>query len=288
MTRTFHLSSTLLALLASACGSTNSPVGPSPMPPASGATHITGTITNTMTGAPVGTFTSEAAGFPARVSVSAPGYVTRETWVRSAAPTVDLIAESGFMLDFYRQFARGTLDGSIQPLRVLAQAPSIYLQTAGLSASNVAALEQAARAVVPALTGGKFSVSTFETGEASRAPSTGWIVVDIVNEGPAICGRAEVGTGGGHLWLNMDAHCAYQGNRIDPSVMAHELGHAFGYWHVSTPGALMSNVSHEWGRVVITEQERHHAAIAYHRSAGNLDVDSDPVAPQPLHAVVIE
>lgn len=263
----------LLALLfLPACGGSSSPTSPSPAPsPSPGPTRISGTITDTLTGASVGTFSSEAATFPARVSVSAAGYVTRETWVRSASPTVDLIPESSFNLGFFRQFARGSLEGSVQPLRVLSQAPNIYLQTAGLSASHVAALEAAAREVVPALTGGKFQVQAWDTGEGTRPPTNGWIVISRIDE-PTGCGRATVGSPAGQIWIN------FGNDRCDPgllSTLRHELGHALGFYHVEEAGSLM-----KIPRPVTDNQptalERRHAAIAYHRSAGNQDVDVDP------------
>lgn len=275
-----------LLLTLAGCGG-GSPTSPSPQPQPPGPTRISGTITDTMTGAQVGTFSSEASSFPARVSVSASGYVTRETWVRSASPTVDLIPEAGFDVTFYRQMARGTLEGSMQPLRVISQAPSIYLQTTGLSAANVAALEAAARAVVPALTGGKFQVQAWETGDAVRQPSSGWIIVDLVNEPDgASCGRSEVGSAAGHSFLNTAARCGFNGFIIDPGTLAHELGHALGFWHAEA--APLMRAGRIRGTAEPSDLERRHAAIAYHRSAGNLDVDTDPVAPAALRPLIVE
>lgn len=274
-----------LVCLLPGCGG-SSPTSPSPTPQ---PTHISGTITDTMSGASVGNFSADAMVFPAKVTVSSAGYVTRETWVRSASPTVDLIAEAGFDLSFYRQLARNTLEGSMQPLTVRADAPRIYLQTAGLSAANVAALEQAARVTVPALTGGRFDVVAWETGPDVRAPQTGWITAELVDEPTgAACGRGQVGSPTPRIFLNIAARCASRGNRVDPSVLAHEIGHTLGFWHVDMPGALMNSNGHVFGSVVITDLERRHAALAYHRQAGNLDVDSDPVAPAALRAITID
>ena len=257
----------VLALLAVGCGSSPAP-GPSPIPPP--APVFAGSVTDTVSGAPVvGFAASISAG---RLLVSAPGYVPRET--ASSAATVDLIPEAGFDLGFYRQLARGALDGRTDALRVLATAPRIYLQTAGLSAANVAALEQAARAIVPALTGERFQVAAWETGAEARPEQAGWIVVELLTDEAATCGRALIGAAAGHVWLNLGrAQC----NRPLQDTFSHELGHALGFWHVDNDAALMKNprpVSHDGQPSAL---ERHHAAIAYHRSAGNRDIDIDGI-----------
>jgi hypothetical protein len=84
-------------------------------------------------------FTATVSG--ARLTVSAPGYVTRET--RFGATNVDLIPEAGFELTFYRQFVRGAMDGTLYPNLRLMENPSIYMEvegTKGLSAPTAARL----------------------------------------------------------------------------------------------------------------------------------------------------
>ena len=245
------------------CGSDRSPVGPSPLPaPAT----FTGSVTDTVTGAPVAGFTALVAG--SRLTVSAPGYVTRET--RASAPSVDIIPEVGFDLEFYRQLARGAMEGQMHGLKVLWQSPNIYLQTDGLSPSNVAALEQAARAVVPAMTGGRFQVQVWETGQGRRQPLPGWIAVAIVNNDSEACGR---GLAGGSVMLNISAHCQFQGYAVYPGVLAHEIGHVLGFEHVDRPGSMMRS---GYESAQPTDLERRHASIAYHRPRGNNDIDVDP------------
>lgn len=268
-------------LLLTGCGG-NHQTGPSPTPTPT-QTHIAGTITDTMTGASVGSFSSDTSIFPARVSVSLAGYLTRETWVRSASPTVDLIQDAApFDLGFYRQLVRNGYEspGALDSVRVLAQAPSIYLQTAGLSVANVAALEAAARQIVPAMTGGKFTVQAWETGPDVRAPSTGWIVVELAND-DGNCGRSFVGAPAGHIWLNTAAKCARGGNAVTPTLLSHEIGHALGFSHVGRTDALMNAIT----AGTPLETERYHAAIAYHRNAGNLDVDVDSVSSSPARTL---
>ncbi len=227
-------------------------------------------MTDTISGAPVSGFAAVVSG--SRVTVSAPGYVTRE--IRAGISSVDLIPQAGFNLDFYRQFARGSLGGSLQPLAILNQAPSFYMEVEGakgFSAQVGAQLEQVARRIVPELTGGRFQVTRWETGPTPRPRQNGWIVIERQDLGNGICGTAFVGATAGQINLDADRLC-----RVD-AVLAHEIGHALGFSHVNLPGSLMypqyrdSNVND-----APTELERRHAAIAYKRSPGNRDVDVDP------------
>lgn len=258
-----------LLIVLVACGS--SPTSPTPLPPA--AVTITGSITDTVTGAPVGTFTHQAGSLPAFVAVSAPGYITRGAWIASATPTVDLIPEAGFDLGFYRQFARGALEGRTDALRVLSVSPRLYLQTAGLKPSTVDAYEAAARATVPALTGGKLQIVAVERGEDRRTPTAGWITMELVSDPAATCGRATLGASAGQVWINTDPVCHRNGDIVStPALFAHEIGHALGFSHIDRPGLLANPVAADAAPSAL---ERHHGAIAYKRSAGNLDVDTD-------------
>jgi hypothetical protein len=230
-----------------------------------------------VTGAIVGRHTQTAASLPVRIRVSAPGYVTRETVIRTATPTVDLFPERAFDLAFYRQFVRDDFQrtrGSLEPSWVLEQEPSFYLEVEGakgVSAAVGARLEEVARRTVPALTGGKFQVTRWETGPTPRAPQAGWIVIERADLGPDICGQAFLGAVSGRIWLHTDNVCNLYG------VFAHEIGHALGFFHVNSPGALMypqarrSNISD-----APIERERDHATFAYKRPRGSWDIDIDP------------
>lgn len=286
----------LIALTVVACGGGSEPrtpvaltaPSPAPLQPSPSLITIDGMITDTVTGAIIGSFTHTAASLPARVSVSATGYITRETDVRSATPTVDLFPERGFDLGFYRQLARDDLQrgaGPLQPLWVLNEAPSFYLEVEG--AKGVATpvgqrLEAVARRTVPSLTGGRFQVTRWETGPTPRAPQPGWIMIERADLGPEVCGRARIGAVAGQIWLHTDNVCNLEG------VFAHEIGHALGFFHVNLEGSLMfpqarrSNIAD-----AATERERHHTHLAYSRPRGNADIDVDPQAPLTSEAAIV-
>jgi hypothetical protein len=248
---------------------------PTPAPPA--LITINGTIVETLTGAPLGTFTQEVERLPASVNVSTPGHITRETRVGSTSPTVDLISTAPpFSSIFYGQLVRNMLESTVPDIvRVLPASPSIYIQTAGLSSADVNSIAQTARSIMPAMTGGRLAVMSVETGESLRPDAAGWITVEIVKEFErGLCGQAYIGRGDGHVWLKATAAC------LDPGVVRHEFGHALGFRHVDVPSALM-NAQYAGGKLP-SDAERHHAAIAYARQTGNRDPDSDSPTVTPL------
>lgn len=259
-----------IALLAAACGNSTQTITAPSQAQASAPITITATIANTVTGATIGQHVQTVPSFPAQLTIVQAGYVTRQTWVSSAEPRIDLFPEAGFDLAFYRQFLRNGLDGTIQPLRRLTQSPAIYLQRNGLSEAVVAAVHQTALAVIPAFSGGRLQLAGFEHGMESRAARAGWITVELVSEPEGPCGTSLVGASTGRITMNTGRPAC------DPrpfhQTFAHELGHALGFYHV--PNGLMQNPS-MIGVSLPSPLERHHAALAYTRLPGNADVDSD-------------
>lgn len=190
-----------------------------------------------------------------------PSPIPAPTPAPAPPPPPPVVLPDGFDEAFYRQFALGTLDGPAQPLRILPTSPSIYLQTTGLQPATVAAYEAAARAVVPALTGGRLSVTAWETGPDVRSERAGWIVTELVNDANANCGRSMIGAAAGHVWINTAEKCHRNGDRVaTASVFAHELGHALGFYHIDRDGLMRTPVPPD---AAPTALERLHGAYAY-------------------------
>ena len=103
-----------------------------------------------------------------------------------------------------------------------------------------------------------------------RGDREGWITVRFVTleENPDIgssCGLATPGSNPGSIWIARDNGLCFR-NGYFRRLFAHELGHAFGLWHVGVREAMMSEAGNdtEW----FTERERYHAQLAYEAGRG--------------------
>ena len=302
---------TVLACGGGSDGQPDTPVSPSG-PAQSGM--LSGVVTDTVSGAPVpgATVTIEGSGAlttdgegrwrlerrdlpDARLAatIRAAGYVGRDTFVQSRSQgrqdlAFDVIPDRApFTMPFYRALVRNAYEepGALEPVRRWTTNPNFYIQThnprtgRALSAQELDSLTNAIRQSVPQLTGGELSVGSIRTGEEARDPRLGEINVRIVYEpSEDFCGRAYVGSNPGDIELNYDRcsdACRGVSVRIPPSAVAHEVGHALGFWHVEK-GIMNPYVSPICGNVQFSEAEKVHARIAYRRPNGNMDQDRDP------------
>jgi hypothetical protein len=228
---------------------------------------------------------------PYPVSVSAPGMISRDTWITWArgprtGVDLDLIRNAApFSLDFYKQFVRGTYDQPGAPWPVLRwmTAPSFYVKTIDQNGRPsepevMTRVLEAIRRAVPAFTGGLYNVAALVTGSDSRAAAPNWINVDIQRDPNerSVCGRAVVGANPGTITLNDDV-CSCGSNKIPGAVTMHEVGHALGYFHVGDRRSVMFPfVAGDCPSGALSPAESYHAHVAYSRPRGNTDPDHDP------------
>jgi hypothetical protein len=310
--------SVLAAAVLVACGGGSSPpaTGPTPTPTptpqptewsVSGAiveygtgrgvagAQLTASIAATVTVDATGTFRISSTTTPAvfSVRIDAPGYLTRETYLQSATGartgvTLDVVRNSApFSLEFYRELVRNSAEGTdLEPLARLTERPNIYLRTVDQNGKAIEpevldSVTQSVRKAVSDWSSGTLSVAAFERGSATRPRTSGWIVINILRDRESpYCGQSYVGVPDGQIEL-WDDRCACGSKKIGGSLVAHEVGHAMGFWHVSDKKAIMAPIGDNCPTGVLTANEQYHARLAYNRAPGNTDQDIDPASVTP-------
>lgn len=228
------------------------------------------------------------------VEVSAEGYVTRRTYVRWNIGTRDEIAidlirdNTPFSSAYYRELARDQFDKpneALQPLWRWTKAPNFYINTLNpkterdILPSELDMVTSTIRSAVSQMTGGVYEAGSIETGSGDRADQPGFIKVSFVHD-PAwgYCGQALVGSDPGWIKINYDVEgCSSPCGAFPPRTVAHEVGHAMGFFHVSQGSILNTKwFARDCGVTTYSEAERYHARIAYHRPRMNREPDTDP------------
>lgn len=202
-----------------------------------------------------------------------------------------LFLDPRFDRDFWQQLAFNThecptdLGGIVlcgggpldkRRLRVLRYIPSFYIETHDdsgtptFSGSEIAAMRRIIPPAVEALTGMPY---TGEIREGARpTPGSireGWVRFRQVPHLNDYCAAASLGNPAG--LIEMIPSGAVEGCRFEPSV-AHEIGHAMGFWHVSERTDLM----HLYGGATVdwfSPREVFHARLAYEIGRGQPYVD---------------
>ena len=302
-----------VCVVAVGCTTKGSPTDPAS--PGSSNSTIRGIVVEALTGAPIDgatlsfstggstvTLTTSGGGawesaeprLPGDVifEVSARGYVTRRTHLSSVSAggdvRVDLIRESSpFSLDFYRQLIRNQLDapGTLQPLKRWSKNPNFYVNVNNprsggeLSSGERDAIRNVIHGSVRQMSGGHLSAGSIEFGSGPRAEKAGVVNVTFVDDAAnQFCGWSRVGHDPGLITLNLAGHCDTPCGTLSPRTLAHEVGHALGFYHVSSGTILSTSWSpRDCGSTTLSSVEEHHARVAYSRRSGNRDPDYDPL-----------
>jgi hypothetical protein len=300
-----------VACLLSGCGDGSSgraPTQPTPVIPTVSEWTLAGRVTTTISGEPVAgatiaatdvTATTDGAGrfelkrplapvSPLEVTVSAGGYLSRETQVihpRATPLVVDIIAErTPFDLSFYRALVRDGFEspGELKATHRWTRNAIFYLKTVddtgrSLEPEVLARLQQEIPRAFSEWTSGRYR-ATLEIGAEDRPEVEGLVRVNFTRD-PDFehCALATVGGNYGWITFRLD-YCGCGSLRIDPRTMWHEVGHTAGFWHVR--GDFVMDKYFEGGCTAypaITAPEQYHARVAYERPFGNIDPDQDPI-----------
>lgn len=316
MKRIFQISAVWCCVHLTSCGGdgTAPPAGPSAVPiPPPVTWAIAGTVSDAVTGAPINGATLTFAGQQPLTSgsdggwtlngtgtattrqaltITAPGYVDRETsirWESAGRRDVALTLlpdRAPFSLPYYREFVRNGFEAptSLEPLRRWTSSPNFYINTFNprtskpLEDAELALVVRAIQEAVPQLTGSALTAATIESGNGPREPRVGVINVKFVYEPTSdYCGFAYVAANPGDVTINYDRCANVCGSlKVTPETVAHEIGHAMGFWHTSGNGVMSPSRPRRCANVDFSPQERLHARLSYSRPPGNTDADKDP------------
>lgn len=207
--------------------------------------------------------------------------------------------DSTFNLGFYRELARGNHPNErnlYQTHRWVTQ-PTFYIDTDAsvtldgqISDEQINRVKDVISTVVPVFTGNVYSSDTIRTQAFRRLdfdldiPDNAYVISfddRLVNS--SAYGYTETApdfvspttsTIGKTIIRLLDGEQFYTSITME-EIVAHEMGHGFGFRHTSLLPSVMVPVGAYGG--LFSDFDRLHMAVAYHRPAGNMDIDNDPI-----------
>ena len=185
------------------------------------------------------------------------------------SPPVDRPVDAKFNDDFWKELIYnqsdrpGTLEGRVT--RVWDTVPSIYVKTTdaqGNQAIPSALLDDMIGAIpgyMQEITRHAYT-KRIETGTADT-DRTGYVTFVFREEDQnTSCGRADIGPPSARVILVLQDRCVSARTRL-LALVAHELGHAMGLYHVADTRSVMYMSNRDVTR--FTDREQYHSQLAY-------------------------
>jgi hypothetical protein len=228
---------------------------------------------------------------PVRLTVAAPGFVTREMTLQGGVfrtdVAIDLIPDD--LLQYYRDMVRGAKDfpasTGVRPLVRWTEPPNFYIATEWafpdlgkpVNPVTLATFIDWLPQMVSAWTGGRMSAGTIETGKEVLSFRPGSIVVSFKRANSvANAGGYDRNYNIGFVDIGSDSPCNFL-------AWWHEVGHAMGIQHSSQrPSIMGGGYFASCTPPGPTPEELAVAYMMYGRAPGNMDKDIDPVNAMPL------